>query len=75
VKHKDYIRPDGGEPVANVFVESAADRRYSDHNSDSDHDAEHGQARPQLVRADRFSCHLKDFAELTLTHDEIESLH
>ena len=68
MKSKNNVGSDSGEAVANVVVEPTTDGRNSYDDGNTNHDAQYGQARAQLVRPDRVRCHLNDFAELALAH-------
>ena len=68
MKHKNDVRSNAGDQLANVFVEPAPDRRDTDDDGDSNHNAQYGQCGAQLVIADRLRRHAKDFAEFTFAH-------
>ena len=68
---ENNVGSDGGEAIANIVIEPTADRGDSYDYGNTNHNAQHGQTRAQLVGADRVRCHLDDFAELALTHHRL----
>ena len=59
----DGVGPELADRFAQRVVEAADQRRHADDRRDADDDAEHGQRRAHLARAQRVERHRDDFGE------------
>jgi hypothetical protein len=68
MKDPDHIGAERIHKIGHAVVEAIDHRGDGNDGGHADHDAEHRQARAQLVGAQRVERHLDEFAGLTLGH-------
>ena len=70
MKRKDDVRANAGDHVTDIVIQAAADGRNANHHGYSDHNAQHGQPRAQLVAANRIRRHVDDLAEFVFANHQ-----
>jgi hypothetical protein len=68
MENPEHIAAQRRDPFLNPVVQTADDRRDGNNGSDTDDDAQNGQARSQFVRANGLQRHLDGFAGLLSSH-------